>query len=61
MTVETTMGKITGTVDVLNDISLALRYAGDNLYINGQYASAERYATVAHEIYVELEKAGVYD
>lgn len=60
MTVETHVGKITATKEMLNLISMAFS-ADAKLFRNGGYnCAADSRDRIAHKIYVALEKAGYY-
>ena len=60
MTVKTSIGNITGTMDVLNEISLAFNLASKLKEQEGRYALARRSAKVSDEIYFELDDKGYY-
>ena len=62
MTVDTTMGKITASKDVLNRLAVALDNAADS--IQARKGAEKRdiygYATASRDIYLELVRAGYY-
>ena len=62
MTVDTIMGKITASKDVLNCLSVALYEAADS--IQARKGAEKRdiygYDTASREIYIELVRAGYY-
>lgn len=60
MTVETSIGKITASREVLNEISLAFGYCADAHNSKGHKASAERASDIAYEIFVALDKVNYY-
>lgn len=61
MTIKTTIGNITGTMDVLNEISLAFDMASKLKEREGRDALARRFAKVSNEIYFELDDKGYYE
>lgn len=58
MTVKTSIGNITGTMDVLNEISVAFNLASKLKKQEGRYAMARRYEKASDEIYFELDDKG---
>ena len=62
MTVDTTMGKITASKDVLNRLAVALDNAADS--IQARKGAEKRdiygYDTASRDIYLELLRAGYY-
>lgn len=61
MTVETRIGKVTATEDVLNEMSLVLDYASDELKRRGYDNNSERYKDASLEIFNALKNIGLYD
>ena len=62
MTVDTTMGKITASKDVLNRLSVALYEAADSIQARkgAEKRNVYGYDTAANEICCELIRAGYY-
>ena len=62
MTVDTTMGKITASKDVLNRLSIALYEAADSIQARKGVEKRDVYGydTASREIYLELVRAGYY-
>ena len=60
MTVETKIGKISGSKETLNNISLYLGYAVTELERKGYDGMALPVKTASHEIYEALEEVGYY-
>ena len=62
MTVNTTIGKITASKDVLNRLSVALYDAADSIQakMGPEMRNEYGYDTASHEICLELVRAGYY-
>ena len=60
MTVNTTMGKITASKEVLNMLSLSLSESAEYLANRGYYARSKQDETTAKEIYQALDAVGLY-
>lgn len=60
MTVNTTMGKITASKEVLNMLSLSLSQSAESLANRGYYARSKQDETTADEIYHALDAVGFY-
>ena len=62
MTVDTTMGKITASKDVLNRLADALDNAADSIHARKGVDKRDIYGydTASREIYLELLRAGYY-
>ena len=62
MTVNTTMGKITASLDVLNRLSIALYEAADSIQARkgAEKRDVYGYDTASYEIFCELIRAGYY-
>ena len=62
MTVNTTMGKIAASKDVLNCLSVALYEAADSIQARkgAEKRDVYGYDTASREIYLELVRAGYY-
>lgn len=61
MTVNTTMGKITASKEVLNMLSLSLSENAEYLANRGYKARSKQDETTAHEIYHALDAVGFYE
>lgn len=53
--------KVTASKDVLNELSLAYRYASERWEQKNLYVTAELYEQRAHTIYDALDETGYYD
>ena len=60
MTVNTTMGKITASKEVLNMLSLSLSESAESLAKRGYYARSKKDQTTSEEIYHALDAVGLY-
>lgn len=62
MTVDTTMGKITASKDVLNRLATALDNAADSIQARKGAENRDIYGydTASRDIYLELVRAGYY-
>lgn len=62
MTVNTTMGKITASKEVLNRLSIALSEAADSIQARKGVEKRDVYGydTAAYEIFYALDKTGHY-
>ena len=60
MTVNTNIGKITASKDVLNMLSLSLSESVSGLTERGYYARSKQDQTTADEIYHALDAVGFY-
>lgn len=60
MTIKTRIGNITGTMDVLNEISLAFDLASKLKEQEGRPAIAKRFEEVSNEIYFALDDKDYY-
>ena len=62
MTVDTTMGKITASKDVLNRLATALDNAADSIRARKGAENRDIYGydTASRDIYLELVRAGYY-
>ena len=61
MTVNTTIGKITASKDILNMLSLSLSQSASYLAKRGYTGRSKQDETTAHEIYVALDAVGFYE
>ena len=61
MTVETEIGSITGTPEVLNEISIAFGDSEDINRLRRNNALADKARKVSFTIYYELREIGFYD
>lgn len=61
MTVNTTMGKITASKEVLNMLSLSLSESAEFLAGRGSYARSKQDQTTSDEIYHALDAVGFYE
>lgn len=61
MTVNTNIGKITASKDVLNMLSISLSESADALASRGHNARAKQDATTATDIYYALDAVGFYE
>lgn len=61
MTVNTNIGKITASKDVLNMLSLSLSENADGLARRGYNARAKQDKTTADDIYNALDAVGFYN
>lgn len=60
MTVNTNIGKITASKEVLNSLSLSLSENAEGLANRGYYARSKQDQTTAKEIYNALDAVGFY-
>jgi len=60
MTVETEIGKITASKEVLNKISLVFGRSAYEHKRKGHGSIAEQHRKISHEIYVALDKANYF-